>query len=110
MIYRRKTYRILPEKYEEFNRFFHQYLLPNQRKHGAKLVGRWVTENRDEIVAIWEYQDMRHYEEIEEKIRRDDLHSQAQQRRQELGELVIESRQDFMTATGTYHGARRGKP
>ncbi|WP_245208743.1 hypothetical protein [Gottfriedia endophytica] len=52
MIYRRKTYKIKPEKLNEFNDFFHTYLYPKQITHGAKLVGRWVNEAKDEILAI----------------------------------------------------------
>jgi 8-oxo-dGTP diphosphatase len=54
MIYRRKVYKLIPERFEEFNAFFHTYLLPNQLKHGARLIGRWVTEEKNEIMAIWD--------------------------------------------------------
>ena len=67
MIYRRKTYKIKPEKLNEFNEFFHTYLYPNQTTHGAKLVGRWVNEAKDEIVAIWEYESIEEYQNIEGK-------------------------------------------
>jgi 8-oxo-dGTP diphosphatase len=36
MIYRRKTYRIIPEKIEAFNEFFRDYLLPNQLKYTGR--------------------------------------------------------------------------
>jgi 8-oxo-dGTP diphosphatase len=106
LIYRRKTYKINPEKLNDFNNFFHTYLYPNQLIHGAKLVGRWVNETKDEIVAIWEYQSMAHYESIENQIRKTDLHQKAKKKRAELGELFVESKQDFLTSTAyptTYH-------
>lgn len=56
MFYRRKTYRVTPDQVAPFTAFFEQYLLPNQLKQGARLVGRWVTEAQDEIVAMWEYE------------------------------------------------------
>jgi hypothetical protein len=65
MIYRRKTYKIDPEQFERFNRFFHEYFYPNQMKHGATLVGRWVTKEKDEITAIWEYESIEAYQNIE---------------------------------------------
>ncbi|NDI35056.1 NUDIX domain-containing protein [Chengkuizengella sediminis] len=99
MIFRRKTYKIKPELLAEFNDFFHTYLYPNQMNHGAKLVGRWVNETEDEIVAIWEYRSMAHYESIEEKIRNSELHQKTRKRRQELGDIYIESKQDFLTST-----------
>ena len=106
MIYRRKTYTIHPEKLDEFNNFFHTYLYPNQLKHGAKLVGRWVNETQNEITATWEYESMDQYEEIEKQIRTSALHQKAKQRREELGNLFLESSQDFLTSTSepyTYH-------
>lgn len=106
MLYRRKTYKIQPEKLETFNKFFHTYLYPNQMRHGSKLVGRWVNEDHTEITAIWEYENMAHYEAIEEKIKQSDLHQKAKEKRQELGNLYLSSSQDFMTSTAapdTYH-------
>lgn len=85
-----------------FTEFFEQYLLPNQMKHGANLVGRWVTDSRDEIVALWEYPSYAEYERIEAAVRRDPLHAIAQARRSELGELYLESREDFLQRTGRY--------
>ncbi|MFS1514309.1 NUDIX domain-containing protein [Chengkuizengella sp. SCS-71B] len=99
MIFRRKTYKIKPELLAIFNDFFHTYLYSNQMNHGAKLVGRWVNETEDEVVAIWEYRNMAHYESIEEKIRNSELHQKARKRRQELGDIYIESKQDFLTST-----------
>jgi len=107
MIYRRKNYRIRPEKLNEFNDFFHAYLYPNQIKHGAKLIGRWVNDSKDEILAIWEYESMEHYESIERQIQHSELHKKAKEKRMELGDLYLESSQDFLTSTApspaTYH-------
>ncbi|MEQ6389343.1 NIPSNAP family protein [Bacillaceae bacterium S4-13-58] len=111
MIYRRKTYRIIPEKLEVFNEFFHTFLYPNQMKHGAKLIGRWVNENKTEITAIWEYESMEQYESIEKQIRSSELHQKAKERRKELGELFLESSQDFLTSTaktGSYSSPKLG--
>ena len=109
MIYRRKTYKIEPDKLNDFNNFFHSYLYPNQINQGAKLIGRWVNENKDEILAIWEYKSIEHYEGIENEIRNSDLHKKAQEKRKELGEFYIESNQDFLYSTAypaTYHGPK----
>lgn len=106
MIYSRKTYKIKPEKLNDFNHFFHSYLYPNQIYHGAKLIGRWVNENKDEILAIWEYKSIEHYEGIENQIKSSELYKKAQEKRKELGELYMECNQDFLSSTanhGTYH-------
>jgi 8-oxo-dGTP diphosphatase len=102
MIYRRRTYRVLPEQVDVFTEFFHECLLPNQMKHGARLVGRWVSEARDEVVAIWEYESREEFEQIQERVRADELHRQAQERRRELGELFVEVKEDWLEATGVY--------
>jgi 8-oxo-dGTP diphosphatase len=102
MIYRRKQYKIKPEKYHEFNEFFHIFLLPNQSKHGATLVGRWVSENKEEVTAIWQYQNYDSYQKIEEKVKSDEFHRLAQEHRQKIKEIILESKQDFLTSTGDY--------
>lgn len=99
MIVRRKTYKINQERLEAFNDFFHHYLYPNQIKHGAKLLGRYVNDSQTEIMALWEYESIEQYELIEEKIRNSELHQKAKARRQELGNLYIESFQEFFTPT-----------
>lgn len=103
MIYKRKTYRVLPDKVSEFNKFFDEYLLPNQLKNGAKLIGRWVTETKDEIIAFWEYPSYEEYLKIEERVRNDEMHQRAQSQLQKLGNLYLDNRQDFLESTGTYN-------
>jgi hypothetical protein len=48
---------------DAFNTFFLNYLLPNQMKHGARLIGRWQTET-NRVVAIWEYDSHEAYQRI----------------------------------------------
>ena len=45
MIYRMRTYVAVPEQLDAFNSFFLDRLLPIQLHHGARLVGRWVSED-----------------------------------------------------------------
>jgi hypothetical protein len=70
MVYRVRTYCIDPAAFERFNSFFHQFLLPNQLRFGAVLVGRWSNEDKTQITAIWEYTDKHQYMQIEEKIKK----------------------------------------
>jgi 8-oxo-dGTP diphosphatase len=102
MLIRKKTYKILPKNVQVFNDFFHTYLYPNQIKHGSKLIGRWVNESCDEITALWEYKSFKEYQLIEEKIRSTQLHQLAKQKRKELGQLFLESSQEFLSPTGNY--------
>jgi hypothetical protein len=102
MIYRVRTYEILPEKLEKFNEFFMEYLYPNQLKHGSRLVGRWVDLSRTKITAVWEYESVLQYENIEKRISRTKMHKEAKRRKNELGPLFITSNQEFWERTGDY--------
>jgi hypothetical protein len=77
MFYRRKFYTLRSEFAEIFNNLFNTINLPNQLKHGSRLVGRWTKDNHDgtvEIFAIWEYDSYEDYLKIEEKVRSDAAH------------------------------------
>lgn len=77
MFYRRKSYVVKPEIIESFNEHFNKTNLPNQLKHGSRLVGRWMTERTDglfEIFAIWEYDSYEKYQEIEKNVRSNEAH------------------------------------
>lgn len=103
MFHRRKTYTIRPERLEEFTEFFHTYLYPIQVSHGARLVGRWVTEDQSEVMALWEYRDREHYEQVEHDYRSSSLRREAMKKRARLGkDLYIKSSEEFMMPTGQY--------
>ncbi|NMH68170.1 cytoplasmic protein [Bacillus sp. RO3] len=79
MFYRRKYYIVTKQFVDTFNAHFHQTNLPNQLKHGSRLVGRWMKDHDDqtvEIFAIWEYDSCDEYVKIEESIRNDEAHVQ----------------------------------
>lgn len=109
MIYRRKTYVVASSFVEEFNALFNDILLPAQLKYGARLIGRWHTqldEENSEIFAMWEYDTMEQYEEIEQKIKADQDHiRRVQERYDQLGRhrssevFRQEIRQQFFTST-----------
>ncbi|MCH1627145.1 NIPSNAP family protein [Ferdinandcohnia quinoae] len=77
MFYRRKFYIVKNEFVEVFNDHFNENNLPNQTKHGARLIGRWMIPNDEtttEIFAIWEYDSYEKYKEIEANVRNDEDH------------------------------------
>ncbi len=79
LFYRRKYYIVKNEFVEVFNAHFNENNLPNQLKHGARLVGRWMIPNDEtttEIFAIWEYDSHEDYVEIENNVRSDEAHVQ----------------------------------
>lgn len=79
MFYRRKFYIVKSDFVEIFNSHFNKTNLPNQLKHGARLVGRWMKPNDDEtteIFAIWEYDSYEDYEKIEARVRSDEPHNE----------------------------------
>ena len=72
---------------------------PVQLRHGARLVGRWETED-DRVVAVWEYDDRESYDRIEAAVRADPDSWRAQERRRtDLPELFTSMEETFMTST-----------
>ncbi len=47
MFYRRKYYIVKNEFIEIFNEHFNKTNLPNQLKHGSRLIGRWMKDNKN---------------------------------------------------------------
>ncbi len=82
LFYRRKFYIVKNEFVDVFNAHFNENNLPNQLKHGAQLIGRWMIpkgEKTTEIFAIWKYDSYEDYVEIENSVRSDEAHVQRVQ-------------------------------
>ena len=60
MMFRIRRYQVVPGKTEAFNDFFLTRLFPVQKRYGARLVGRFQTEDGLQIVAVWVYQSFDH--------------------------------------------------
>ena len=99
MIYRLRVYQSLPENTEIFTAFFREHLLPVQLKHGAKLVGRWLTENH-RVVAIWCYDSMAEYERIQAAVATDPDSLLAQELRKTMPILFTAMEESFMEWAG----------
>lgn len=98
MIYRVRRYVAVPEQLEAFHDFFNERLLPIQVRHGARLVGRWETDDH-EVIAVWEYADMAAYERVAAAVRADPDSAAAQRHRETLGPLYTEAHETFARAT-----------
>ncbi|MDM5340601.1 NIPSNAP family protein [Fictibacillus enclensis] len=110
MFYRRKFYTVKSDFVEEFNAHFNNTNLPNQLKHGARLVGRWMRDNKDntvEIFAIWEYDSYEKYVEIETNVKNDEAHVQRIKdwyennggREQVLSKYILEVKNEALEST-----------
>ena len=95
MIYRMRTYAAVPENLPVFHAFFRDWLLPVQLRHGARLLGRWETEDH-RVVAVWEYDSREAYERVEAAVRADPDSARAQQYRATLPELFTSRDEVFM--------------
>lgn len=104
MYFRRKRYQVLPGRAADFTAFFEEQLLPLQRRHGARLVGRWATVDGSEIMALWAYADRDEYERVESAVRADPAHAAAMAAREDLGRMYEGSAEDFLLPTGKYDG------
>jgi hypothetical protein len=98
MFYRMRIYQSVRENLPLFHDFFRSHLLPVQLRHGARLIGRWETED-GRVVAVWEYDDRAAYERIEAAVRSDPDSREARQRRAQLPPLITAHEETFMTAT-----------
>jgi hypothetical protein len=98
VIYGIRRYQSLPETADAFHDFFNNYLLPVQRRHGARLVGRWVTD-AGEILAVWEYDDMAAYERIRSAVAADPDAARAQEIRTGIGTLFTDVHESFARST-----------
>ncbi|WP_414044117.1 NIPSNAP family protein [Macrococcus sp. EM39E] len=102
MIYRMREYDIQPHRFSDFNYLFYHFLLPNQKKHGAILIGRFINEDKTKIIAIWEYKNIEHYYEIEQKIIQTELHEKAQAFKSSIPPLYIRTQQTFWDNTNKF--------
>lgn len=110
MFYRRKYYRVKDHFVDAFNQHFNQTNLPHQLKNGARLVGRWMNNKGDgthEIFAIWEYDSIRSYKEIEAAVRSDPAHrlkieawyDEQGGRRKIFNDYILEVRNEELIST-----------
>jgi len=98
VIYRMRIYEPVLANLPLFHDFFRTQLLPVQLRHGARLIGRWETDD-GRVVAVWEYDDRAAYERIEAAVRADPDSVKAQQRRSGLPPLITAQQETFMTST-----------
>ena len=99
MMFRIRRYQVVPGKIEAFNDFFDE-TVSVQKRYGARLVGRFQTDDGLQIVAVWVYRSFDHYKEVQGLVAEDADSIAAQEyRRQELDPLFTETDESFMTST-----------
>jgi len=55
-----RIYETTEQQADRLTTFFVEKLLPVQLRHGARLVGRWRSDDV-RVVALWEYDSIQHY-------------------------------------------------
>jgi hypothetical protein len=98
VLYRMRIYQAVRENLPIFHEFFRTHLLPVQLRHGARLVGRWETQD-GRVVAIWEYDDVAAYEQIQGAVRADPDSRRAQDHRAQMPGLITITEEVFMSST-----------
>ena len=98
MLYRIRRYAAVPESLPAFHEFFRTQLLPVQLRHGARLIGRWETDNH-EVIAVWEYDDETAYRRVAEAVATAPQAAAAQRVRATLGPLFTEKYESFARST-----------
>ncbi len=100
LTFRCRTYRVVPGKLEAFNDFFLRHLFPVQQRYGAKLVGRWASDDGAVIVALWVYEGPDAYETVQRQVSLDPASVLAQSyRREHLEPLFTKTEAWMMTST-----------
>jgi hypothetical protein len=99
VFYRLRIYDLVPDNAEVFHEFFVSRLLPVQLRHGARLVGRWQTDD-DRVVGVWEYDSREDYDRISDAVRSDPDSIAAQAyRRSSLPQLFTKRDEGFIIST-----------
>jgi hypothetical protein len=78
MYFRCERYIVAEGKADAFASFFLRQLLPLREKYGARLVGRWQTEDEAEVVTIWAFASREAADEMDERVRADPGSAEAQ--------------------------------
>jgi hypothetical protein len=71
MIYRMRTYTIIPARIEAFNALFHTQLELIFVRYGTRTVGRWQDLEHSRVVVIFEYDNLEHYQRSDAAVRSD---------------------------------------
>ncbi len=77
MHFRCERYIVAEGKADAFASFFVRQLLPIREKYGARLVGRWQTDDEIEVLAIWAFDSPAAAAEIDSLVRDDPATEQA---------------------------------
>lgn len=100
MTFRCRMYRVVPGKLEAFNAFFLARLLPVQQRYGAELIGRWVSEGGNVLLALWAYESLDAYKTIQRQVDSDpDAFAARAYRKEHLDPLFTETQEWLMTST-----------
>ena len=101
MIFRCRMYRVKTGKsWRRSIRFFLTRLLPVQGRYGAILIGRWSSDDKKVIFALWAYESTDAYHTIQNQVSSDPDSIAAQTyRREKLEPLFTETEEWLMTST-----------
>ncbi len=92
-----QIYQAVGDNLAIFHDYFRIHLLPVELRHGARLVGRWETED-GRVVAVWEYDDRESYEHIQAEVAADPATRWAEELRRELPPFFTQRDEVFMHA------------
>ncbi|WP_306356389.1 NIPSNAP family protein [Nocardia sp. CC213A] len=101
MIYRMRIYQAVNENLAVFHDFFQTHLLPVQLRHGARLVGRWETDD-SRVVAVWQYDNREAYERVQSAVLADPATQRAQELRRGLPPFFTEKEEVFMRSAPAF--------
>jgi 8-oxo-dGTP diphosphatase len=101
MMYRMRTYTIIPARLEAFNALFHRELEPIFVRFGTRTVGRWQNLERSQVVAVFEYDNLEHYRQSDAAVRSDPEYLMVMARASADGAFYTAFEDVLMTPTNT---------
>lgn len=98
MIYRMRIYKPDTAQLETCHKVFYESVLPVHQKHGARLVGRWQSED-GRIVVLWEYDSRDDCERIQKAVHADVQSKRSEEARRAQGLLGADREEWLMIST-----------
>ncbi len=97
-MYRMRIYESAGDNVAESTRIFQELVRPVHEKYGARLVGRWLTDD-GKIVVIWQYRDIEHCRGCLQSVKEDPESKHTLPIRTAGGLAEVARREVFMTST-----------
>lgn len=102
LLYLKETYTIQHNSENECSAFFKEYYVPVQIKNGAKLIGSWLTSQKNVFIIIWEYPSYEEYEKITKRVLQDQMYKKMEQQLQKAARHFLDKHTEELYSLGSF--------